>query len=118
MDWISVEALRFHGMEEVVSSNPTSHNNYQRRSGDEETQKRKPELAPPLMISDYEHGRRHLVPYRVDSVSEDQVLYSAMSVRAHHDEIGLDFPGDSYDLMSRTPAVGYGQLRVDAILLQ
>src|ERR1035441_1644581 len=46
-----------------------------------------------------QHGHVQMMPHRTDGGAEDQVLQSAVTVRAHDHQIGPDLPGITQDFL-------------------
>src|SRR6202012_273984 len=57
--------------------------------------------APLLLIAHHQNRDIELVPHRIDRVAEDQILDPAMSMSAHHEQIGLYFARIGDDLPAR-----------------
>ena len=47
-----------------------------------------------------QHRQLQIMADRVDGVAEDQILQSAMAVRAHDHQVGLDFRGIAHDFLA------------------
>src|ERR1035441_3186476 len=45
-----------------------------------------------------QHGHVQMMPHRTDGGAEDQVLQSAVAVRAHDDQVGVDLLGVTQNL--------------------
>jgi len=69
-------------------------------------------------FSNYKNRNIQGVAYRVDGVAEDQVFDATVSVRAHHQQIGLDFARVTDDLPAWIGAVADGGFDIDLHLAE